>query len=176
MGFKTLLLEVFLRCLCRHHPQCLPPQDFLQPPAPIRPADKGLTLTALPPDVVLSFSGAACCLQPHSHPVGWGWWLRSATGGVLWAEAVPPGAHPGSTQPALTGRWAASADAAGQGLGWICSTQNPCGCRSYWTLPPAGLASRARRSWICPPALTPVLGMGAPERMGSLQPGLGPEK
>lgn len=40
----------------------------------------------------------------------------------------------------------------------------------------AWLASSPGRSWVCPPVLTPVLGMGAPEQMGSLQARLGPER
>ena len=125
MGFKTLLLEVFPNASVDTTP--VPATTgFSSPAAPVksgqRPASHGRAATH---SVSISWSS----LWPAASlpPCGLGVVAPLAAEGVLWAEAVPLGAHPGSTQPAPTGSWAASAEAAGRGSGWICSTQNPCG-------------------------------------------------
>ena len=173
MGYKTLLLEVFLRCLCRHTPSACHHRILFNPQllsnlrtkaclswlchqtwyfifwsslplaAPLLPC--GLGVVAL-----LSHRGVFCgwerCPQcPHSQ--------HSLEAGLhqlrlrdeAWAGSARLRTRMGAT---VTGH---------------------CLLRAW-------LASSPGRSWVCPPALTPVLGMGAPEQMGSLQARLGPER
>lgn len=173
MGYKTLLLEVFLRCLCRHTPSACHHRIFFNPQLLSNLRTKACLSRLCQQTRYFHFLEQPATCGPT--PCGVGVVAMLSHRRVFCGRERRPQCPHSQHSPEAGLRRLRLRDEARAGSARL-RTRVGAAVTGHRLLRAWLASSSPGRSWVCPPALTPVLGMGAPEQMGSLQARLGPER